>query len=169
MPDFFQKIYARMRTDRWFAALIWLIVVMVLIGLVILLNEASSPWVVPGDETTARPGMFESFGGAVSTLFRVLLVFGLLFLTMIVLQRWKGGGASPAARRMKLLETLHLSPRQSIYLVRVGEQEFLVSGTDNGMHMLAELEPTADKPGEKFAPLLERTMAEDGERQIEKP
>ncbi|HPH96547.1 MAG TPA: flagellar biosynthetic protein FliO [Anaerolineaceae bacterium] len=167
MPDFFQKIYARMRTDRWFAAMIWLIAAMVLLGVVILLSEFSSPWVVPGDETTARPSMFESFGGAVSTLFRVLLVFGLLFLTMILLQRWKGGGGAPAERRMKLMETLHLSPRQSIYLVRVGEKEFMVGGTDSGMHLLAELDPKVEKPGEKFAPLLERTMTEDGERRLE--
>jgi flagellar biogenesis protein FliO len=47
-----------------------------------------------------------------------------------------------------LLETTRLSPRQALHLIRAGGQMYLIGATDQGVTLLAEVEPAP-------APLVE--------------
>ena len=69
----------------------------------------------------------------------VLLIYGSLYL----LRRWQGGNLARSARRIAVLETTRLSPKQALHLVRVGEQTLLIGASDAGLTLLSEVEVSA--------------------------
>jgi flagellar biosynthetic protein FliO len=66
----------------------------------------------------------------------VLLIYGSLYL----LRRWQGGALARGAKRIAVLETTRLSPKQALHLVRVGEQTWLIGASDAGLTLLSEVE-----------------------------
>jgi flagellar protein FliO/FliZ len=102
-----------------------------------------------------------------SLLVKVVLNLGivlvLIVVSLFVIQRLQmRGGLGSGRKQMTLLESLRLSPRQALHLVRVGKQVFLVGATDQALNVLGEvdpsLEPVADsaaQPAASWPPLAE--------------
>ncbi len=83
---------------------------------------------------------------APSTLWTVLGIFWKLGLVLLIayfslymLRRWQGNGISRAKRQLTILESHHLSPRQTIHLVQVGEQVFFIGATDTSISLISEV------------------------------
>ncbi|PKO15776.1 MAG: hypothetical protein CVU39_09640 [Chloroflexi bacterium HGW-Chloroflexi-10] len=73
----------------------------------------------------------------------ILLLVGLAYFA----KRWKGKESfiSPAAKRqMVLMESLRISPRQALHLVRVGEQILVVGATDTSLSLISAVEATPE-------------------------
>ena len=43
-------------------------------------------------------------------------------------------------KRLSVIETVRLTPRQAVHIIRVGSQEFLVGATDQTMNLISEIE-----------------------------
>lgn len=71
---------------------------------------------------------------------KLVIVVGLIYLCVAVLQRWRGGLAGRVDRRMAVIETTRLSPHQAIHLVRVDDQVLLIGATDQAVTLLAEVD-----------------------------
>lgn len=97
---------------------------------------------------------------AAQMLAKTALVLGLLFLTLAGLKRWQTGGAR--IKQLSVVETLRLSPRQSLHLVRVGERYLLIGASEAQVSLLAEVAepPVVDPaaPSSAFAQLLEQSQ-----------
>jgi len=99
---------------------------------------------------------------AAQMLAKTALVLGLLFLTLAGLKRWQTGGVR--TRELSVIETLRLTPRQSLHLVRVGERHLLIGASEAQVTLLAEV--AVDKalppvgvsaPASAFAQLLDQS------------
>ena len=109
-----------------------LIFSLVLMGLFFTLSES--------DETSS--GLLDStpmfFLGAFVKLIGVLL---LIFLTAAIFRHWNYlGSKGGSARQLRLLETVRLSPKQSLHLVSVGHQKILVGATDQGVTLISPVD-----------------------------
>ncbi len=75
----------------------------------------------------------------------VILVLGAAAIVVVrkVLPRLRAA----TGKRISVLETVYLSPRQTVHLLQVGKQRFLVAGTRERISMLAEV---AGEPGDEI-------------------
>ncbi len=87
----------------------------------------------------AAPSPWADAGLALGLILKLGLVVALIYASLLGLRRWQIGGAG-RARRLAVLETVRLSPRQAIHLVRAGERWLLVGATDQALALLSEIE-----------------------------
>jgi flagellar biosynthetic protein FliO len=104
----------------------------------LILGTASLP-----ESSVSAPGMasLNSITFTVNVIFKFGIVLALIYAAFYFLRRWRGGLPGVPSRRMAVIETARLSPRQAIHLVRVGNQELLIGATDQNLSLLAEIEP----------------------------
>ncbi len=75
------------------------------------------------------------FAGVIAKLISVLL---LIIGGAIILRRWQvKNGNITKGRSLNVLETVRLSPKQAIHLVRVGKQHLLIGATDQSISILS--------------------------------
>ncbi len=110
-----------------------------------------------GDPLNSTPFYY---AGVFVKLIGVLL---LIVASSILLRRWMSlGPQGRAQRQMRVVETVRLSPKQALHLVTVGDQQFLIGATDQGIAMLSQVETSfqpepesAPQPGLDFGAVLQ--------------
>ncbi|MEI7989123.1 MAG: flagellar biosynthetic protein FliO [Chloroflexota bacterium] len=71
-------------------------------------------------------------------LLKLAIVLGLIYAVFAILQRIKGGNfGQPGFKRMAVVETLYLTPKQKLHLVRVGEKVMMIGATDENLSLLS--------------------------------
>jgi flagellar biosynthetic protein FliO len=95
----------------------------------------------PQSQAGDAPGSsaLDSAGFAFDVFVKLCLVLGLIYICMYFLRRWQGRLRNLSTHQLAVLESVHLSQRQAIHLVRVGERIFLVGGTDQNIALLSEV------------------------------
>ncbi|MEN6522772.1 MAG: flagellar biosynthetic protein FliO [Anaerolineaceae bacterium] len=64
-----------------------------------------------------------------------------------------------AERAMDLMESIRLSPKQVLHIVRVGEKYFLVGATDQNVNLLSQVDPYQQKDVEEHpAPINQQSF-----------
>ncbi|MAT42957.1 MAG: flagellar biosynthetic protein FliO [Anaerolineaceae bacterium] len=89
----------------------------------------------------------------------LLLLFGVAYFV----RRWKGN-ASPVQNhknQMFVVESLRLSPRQALHLVKAGDQVFLVGATDQSLTLVSEVDVT-DALAVEMQPAVTEKMMDFG-------
>jgi flagellar biosynthetic protein FliO len=99
-----------------------------------------------------------------SVLLKLVFIVALIYVSLALFRRWQGARLLTRQRQIAVVETVRLSPRQAIHLVRAGEQMLLIGATDAGLNLLADLElrpetapaavPAPAQPETSFAALL---------------
>ncbi len=90
--------------------------------------------------------MFEIFpdssASTLELLVKVFLNLGLVILliyaALAVARRLKLGNFGQINKQLTLIETLYLSPKQKIHLVRIGKKALLIGATDDRLTVLKE-------------------------------
>jgi flagellar biogenesis protein FliO len=79
-----------------------------------------------------------------SLVFNIGLKLGvvvlLIYVTLLVIKRWHTGKAGITKRQLNILETTHLSPRQTLHLVKLDHYVILIGATDQSITMLYEID-----------------------------
>lgn len=91
-----------------------------------------------------------------------LAVLACLYLVLIGLRRWQTQVASISDRQLSVIETLRLSPKQVLHLVRVGDRQLLLGASDGQVALLAEVGgtlPAADGAAPAFISHLQQAAA----------
>jgi flagellar biosynthetic protein FliO len=119
---------------------------------------ATAGWLLPaaapgaGEASSAAGSALESASLVVSIVlklgFVLLLVYGCLWL----LRRWQGSAGRAQERRLALLESLRLSPKQALHVIRAGDQVLLIGATDQALTVLAQVH---EPPVAAAAPAIE--------------
>ena len=93
------------------------------------------------------------FAGA---FFKLIIVLALIFGISVVYKRWlQIGPGGKAARQMRLIETIRLSPKQALHLVSVGGQKLLIGATDQNISLIVPANDCIDPaPLEETQPPL---------------
>lgn len=89
-------------------------------------------------------------------------VLACLYLVLIGLRRWQTQVASITNRQLSVIETLRLSPKQVLHLVRLGDRQLLLGASDGQVALLAELGgtlPVADGAAPAFISHLQQAAA----------
>lgn len=91
------------------------------------------------------------FFGVFVKLVGVLL---LIVASAVIFRRWSNiRPMASRTRHLRLLETVRLSPKQSLYLVSIGDQQILIGATDQSIALLTSVESGLDiAPVETFQP-----------------
>jgi flagellar biosynthetic protein FliO len=83
------------------------------------------------------------FVGIIVKLIAVLL---LIVGGAIFLRRWQVKGGLGRTGRLSVIETVRLSPKQAVHLVKVGKQHLLIGATDQAISMLAAIDLPEAEP-----------------------
>lgn len=74
-------------------------------------------------------------------LLKLILVLLLIVVSAVIFRRWLNlGPQSGAVRQLRVLETVRLSPKQTLYLVSVGDQQLLIGATDQNISLISPVE-----------------------------
>lgn len=141
-----------------------LLAVVVFAGTFLLLTDS------PAEPVTEPGGL--SFGPMfyLETLLKLIGVLLLIVGSALVFRRWWLNRAIAGSKgRLAVMETVRMSPRQALHLVRVGEQYFLVGATDQSVGLIAAVSPEAaetaagDEPAPQgaFQPLFAAALKAD--------
>lgn len=75
-------------------------------------------------------------------LVKLIGVLLLIVICAIIFKRYMNIGPQGGnSRQMQVIETLRLSPKQTLHLVAIGEQQLLIGSTDTGITLLSQFEP----------------------------
>ncbi len=106
-------------------------------------------------------------GLVLSVAFKLLAIVALIYMAAYLLRRWRSVSPLRVRRRVTLVESTRLTQRQALHLVQAGERLLLIGATDQGLSLLAELDPlpeveaTAAPPADHaFARLLSAQLPE---------
>lgn len=98
--------------------------------------QPASTTVPSAVEKMDNPGYY--FGVIAKTVGVLLLIIG----GAVVLKRTqKKHNGFHSDRALAVTETIRLSPKQALHLVRVGEQYFLVGATDQNLNLISRVNP----------------------------
>jgi len=106
-------------------------------------SPAASSVPLPGGQAP-QPDFFGMLSLVASVTFKLAFVIALIYGGMYLLRRWPGGWFTASQKRVSLLETTRLSPRQALHLVQVGNRTLLVGATDQAVTLLAEVAPLVE-------------------------
>ena len=108
---------------------------------------------------TATPDLFGNLSLAVSVTLKLAFVLALIYGCMFLLRRWPAGWLTASKKRVALLETTRLSPRQALHLVQVGDRTLLVGATDQAVTLLTEVAcPAAAAPARPASPAFTQAL-----------
>jgi flagellar biogenesis protein FliO len=137
LPAWLQLHYWQKRLPRW----AWPLVLLALLGLPFLLASLFRPKEMLGDSVTT-PSSSGGLASSTSIVLNISLKFGLVLMllygSLILMRRWRGGNGK-ALKQLSILETTHLSSRQALHLVRVGKQVMLIGATDTSLTCLSNI------------------------------
>jgi flagellar biosynthetic protein FliO len=108
---------------------------------------------VPTESTAAT---VDSTAWIVSVFLKMLLVILLIVGLAIVARKWMLAPGITSSKQLKVLETLSLTPKRSIHVVRWNEQVFMIGATDQNISLLSELDPS--ETGAAFHAALEKEI-----------
>lgn len=91
---------------------------------------------------------FDSGSGSFASLLvemtlKTGLVIGLLLVALFWLKRWQLGGGR-RMRQILVVESLRLTPKQALHLVKVGDRTLLIGAVDTQLSLLTEVAAQAN-------------------------
>lgn len=140
------------RQQRKSVITVSVIILIAILGLVFVHNDyvAADKNVVdmPQTESAVDNGAQANFGESVSVMPSLIRIFSALVLVIAAIyggiyllkklmgRRYAG---IQSKGNLEVLETIHIAPRKTITLLRVGEKSVLVGSTESSMSMLTEM------------------------------
>ena len=72
----------------------------------------------------------------------MLAMVGVLVVAMLVFKHTTGGGAKTSSGKcLRVLDTLSIGPRKTLYIVSAGEEKFLIAGDTERTSLISKLNP----------------------------
>lgn len=86
----------------------------------------------------------------------LLLIIIIIYASVWLMKRYTVGKSPTGGELIKIIDRRHLTPKQALYVVKVGEKHILVGATESGMNKLCDVEmappPNTLGPLSKTAP-----------------
>lgn len=138
----FQKSFQNwLKADqkRMIWVLLFLVVCVFGMGLVFSWANNNTTTTFMADGSRDKMGSPFYFVGAFLKMVGVLL---LLLGVAYFVHRWRGNTEAKTSnlRQMQKLETMQLSPKQALHLVRVGDKNYLLGATETSLNLIADVQ-----------------------------
>jgi len=143
-------------------------------GVILLLVLLLAAWLVseltgPAAAERTAVSSVGSAGYMIDLFLKLMFLLGLIFIGLYYVRRWQRKARVTSSRKLHILETRHLAPKQAVHLIKAGRQVFLVGATDHGISLISEIpaEGIPDPAAEvaSFAAALEMSAAGQSEVQ----
>ena len=125
-------IVALRKLPRW-------ALISITVGVIVILGVAMFLLLPQSSPSTGDVSYINSTGFA----FSVFLKLGVVVLVMAgratIIRRMQVKGQATTTKQINLIETIHLSPHRTLYLVNVENQKILIGATDQSMTTLYQL------------------------------
>ncbi len=153
--------------ERLLAFLAWMrskprwVLVLITVGVVVVLGIAMF-LLIPQNQPPAENSTYLTSAGLAFNVFLKMGVIVLLLIGLaIVLKRWQSKERITNTKQITVLETVHLSPHRTLYLVETQGYKILIGGTDQSMNNLFQTEtPESNQllsKSESFSEILEKS------------
>jgi len=87
----------------------------------------------------------------------MVVIMALIYGSVWLMKRFSHGKLRNGGNLISIVERRHLSPKQAVYLLRVGDQHILVGASDSGINKISEV-VLSEEPEAPVAPhALEQT------------
>jgi flagellar biosynthetic protein FliO len=166
-----ERLTANISNKKAFSIIFWGIVGLVFVFA--LWISGTSQWQTAGGEATVGGDVIPNTTALyINVLLKTMVVIALIYGAFALYRRFSGNLISLKENRMRVVETTQLSPRRTLYLVKVDDRQFLVGGTDQALNLLTEIErhddvfetaPASENAIKDFAGLFQKSIkdAED--------
>ncbi len=116
----------------------WWLIALAALGIVIALTSTT-----PVSNGAIAESPLDSVALGVGVILKLAAVIILIYAAAYGYRHWRGVLPARTARRLSVIETTHLSPRQALHLVRVGERLILIGATDQNLNFITDVETTS--------------------------
>ncbi len=115
--------------------------ILLTVGVIVVLGVAMFLLIEPKTDTPVNNPTSLAFEVFLKLGVVVLLIIGLA----IILRRWQSKSHLDQTKLVSVLETVHLSPHQTLYLINVDGQRLLLGATDQNITNLIQVATTDSK------------------------
>jgi flagellar biosynthetic protein FliO len=78
----------------------------------------------------------------------LLLIVAFIYVSVWLMKRYTNGRINSGGSVITIVERRHLTPKQALYLLKVGEEHLLVGATENGINKICDVKvPESDTTG----------------------
>ncbi len=170
-----ERLTANITNKKAFSMILWGIVGLVFVFA--LWITGTSQWQTAGGETTVGGDVIPNTTALYINVFlKTVVVIALIYGAFALYRNFSGNIVSIKEKRMRVVESTQLSPRRTLYLVKVDDRQFLVGGTDQALNLLTEIDgsdeafetapmPSAANSLKDFAGLFQKTI-KDAENSV---
>lgn len=74
-----------------------------------------------------------------------LAMIGVIAIALLVFKNSSGFSGGNQSKHLKVLDTLSIAPRKTLYIVSTGQEKFLIAGDVSKTTLIAKLQDTAPK------------------------
>ncbi len=93
-----------------------------------------------------------------SVFLKLLLVLMLIYGAAIVMKRWMVNPPGGKMRQMHVIETLGLTPKRALHIIRVGESTLLVGATDQQITLIKDVSEYMADDAEEFPEVFKKAI-----------
>lgn len=94
----------------------------------------------------------------ISVFFKLLLVLMIIYGAAIVMKRWMVNPSRSKLRQMQVVETLGLTPKRALHIIRVGESVLLVGATDQQITLIKDVSEYLSDDTEEFPEVFKKAI-----------
>lgn len=112
--------------------------ILVTIGIVFCLGIAMFLLLPQTSQSQDDSSYLSSTGLAFGVFLKLGVVVVLIIGLAIILKKWQTNTRITKSKQISIVETLHLSPHRSLYLIKFGDQNILIGATDQAITNIAQ-------------------------------
>ncbi|MBA4385745.1 MAG: hypothetical protein C0410_13490 [Anaerolinea sp.] len=131
-------IVALRKLPRW-------ALIAITVGVIVILGVAMFLLLPQSSASEGDVSYINSTGFAFSVFLKLGVVVLIITGLAILFRRMQTKNQGISAKRIDLIETLHLSPHRTLYLVNVEDQKILIGATDQSLTTLYQLGKTENQ------------------------
>jgi flagellar biogenesis protein FliO len=125
-------IIALRKLPRW-------ALIAITVGVIVILGIAMFMLLPQSSPSTGDTNYLNSTGFAFSVFLKLGVVVLIIAGLAIVIRRMQVKGQATTTKQIGVIETVHLTPHRTLYLVSVEDQKILIGATDQSMTTLCQL------------------------------
>jgi flagellar biogenesis protein FliO len=149
-------IIALRKLPRW-------ALIAITVGVIVILGFAMFLLIPQSSPSTGDVSYLNSTGFAFSVFLKLGVVVLIIAVLAIVIRRMQVKGQISNNKQISLIETVHLTPHRTLYLVNIENQKILIGATDQSMTTLVNFKLNQDneepiqnvESSQNFSDLLE--------------
>lgn len=147
--------------------------ILITVGVIVVLGIAMFLLLPQQPTSQGDSSYLNSTGLAFSVFLRMGVIILLIVGLAIILRRWKTKSFTDQEKQISVLETVHLSPHRTLYMIKVEGQKFLIGATDQNISNLGPIavsdqasEFISKESGKDFSEILQRTRSSSENYQL---